>query len=136
MWRFGWARPNQSHLGNIRLAAHDSRDSPRSIRFSFSITFAFILLNVEIRLRRSNPRIGQYVPPSLYSLTLVLGLATADALTEAGLKVAILARDLPEDLDSAGFASPWAVCIVTLLARSLARSLTLGRQLVLVRCWR
>lgn len=39
----------------------------------------------------------------------VLGLATADALTSAGLRVAIIARDLPEDLDSAAFASPWAV---------------------------
>jgi hypothetical protein len=39
----------------------------------------------------------------------VLGLATADALSATGLRVAILARDLPEDVDSASFASPWAV---------------------------
>ncbi|BEJ11518.1 hypothetical protein CspHIS471_0109400 [Cutaneotrichosporon sp. HIS471] len=38
----------------------------------------------------------------------VLGLATADALSATGLRVAILARDLPEDVDSAAFASPWA----------------------------
>lgn len=44
----------------------------------------------------------------LLLLTTVIGLATADALTEAGLRVAMLARDLPEDTDSAAFASPWA----------------------------
>ncbi|TXT06147.1 hypothetical protein VHUM_03620 [Vanrija humicola] len=38
----------------------------------------------------------------------ILGVATADALTEAGLRVAIVARDLPEDAHSAQFASPWA----------------------------
>jgi len=30
-------------------------------------------------------------------------------LVERGVKVAIVGRELPEDLDSAGFASPWAV---------------------------
>ncbi|KAL1409460.1 hypothetical protein Q8F55_003443 [Vanrija albida] len=38
----------------------------------------------------------------------ILGVATADALTSAGLRVAIVARDLPQDAHSAQFASPWA----------------------------
>ena len=41
----------------------------------------------------------------------VLGLSVAMELVEKGVKVAIVARELPQDLDSAGFASPWAVCI-------------------------
>jgi glycine/D-amino acid oxidase-like deaminating enzyme len=44
-----------------------------------------------------------------YELTKVLGLSTAVELVERGIKVAIVGRELPEDLDSAGFASPWAV---------------------------
>jgi glycine/D-amino acid oxidase-like deaminating enzyme len=44
-----------------------------------------------------------------YELTKVLGLSTAVELVERGVKVAIVGRELPEDLDSAGFASPWAV---------------------------
>jgi hypothetical protein len=42
-------------------------------------------------------------------LTLVLGLSIATELVGKGVKVAIVGRELPEDLDSAGFASPWAV---------------------------
>ncbi|WVQ75285.1 hypothetical protein IAR50_004899 [Cryptococcus sp. DSM 104548] len=38
----------------------------------------------------------------------VLGLSIAHELTRKGLKVAVVAKDLPEDLDSTGFASPWA----------------------------
>jgi hypothetical protein len=40
----------------------------------------------------------------------VLGLSVAIELVEKGVKVAIVGRELPEDLDSTGFASPWAVC--------------------------
>ena len=40
----------------------------------------------------------------------VLGLSVAMELVEKGVKVAIVGRELPQDLDSAGFASPWAVC--------------------------
>lgn len=39
----------------------------------------------------------------------VLGLSIAQELTKRGVKVAIVARDLPEDINSASFASPWAV---------------------------
>lgn len=39
----------------------------------------------------------------------VLGLSIADELTQRGKKVAIIGRDLPEDIHSAAFASPWAV---------------------------
>ncbi|AAW43426.1 hypothetical protein CNBE0250 [Cryptococcus deneoformans B-3501A] len=38
----------------------------------------------------------------------VLGLSIANELTLKGLKVAVVGKDLPEDLDSTGFASPWA----------------------------
>ncbi|KAK4684386.1 D-amino-acid oxidase, partial [Tremellales sp. Uapishka_1] len=38
----------------------------------------------------------------------VLGLSIASELVAHGLKVAIIARDLPEDVNSAAFASPWA----------------------------
>ncbi|KAH9030977.1 nucleotide-binding domain-containing protein [Lactarius hengduanensis] len=39
----------------------------------------------------------------------VIGLTIAHVLTEdAGFKVTIVARDMPEDLTSQGFASPWA----------------------------
>lgn len=41
------------------------------------------------------------------------GLTIATELADRGLKVAIVARDLPEDLTSVGFASPWAVSIVS-----------------------
>ena len=40
---------------------------------------------------------------------IVLGLSTALELVEHGVRVAVVARELPEDLDSTGFASPWAV---------------------------
>ena len=39
----------------------------------------------------------------------VIGLSAALELVQAGHKVAIAAKDLPEDSDSFGFASPWAV---------------------------
>ena len=38
----------------------------------------------------------------------VLGLSIAQELLHVGLKIAIVARDLPEDLHSTAFASPWA----------------------------
>ncbi|WVQ79487.1 hypothetical protein IAT38_001586 [Cryptococcus sp. DSM 104549] len=38
----------------------------------------------------------------------VLGLSIAHELVNKGLKVAVVGKDLPEDLDSTGFASPWA----------------------------
>lgn len=41
----------------------------------------------------------------------VIGLSTALELSGKGIKVAIVARDLPEDVGSVGFASPWAVSI-------------------------
>lgn len=39
----------------------------------------------------------------------VLGLTIAHHLTDRGLKVAVVAKDLAEDATSSGFASPWAV---------------------------
>lgn len=39
----------------------------------------------------------------------VLGLTIASELVEQGYKVALVARDMPEDAESVGFASPWAV---------------------------
>ena len=39
----------------------------------------------------------------------VIGLSIALELEEAGYKVAIVAKDTPEDPNSTGFASPWAV---------------------------
>lgn len=41
-------------------------------------------------------------------LTPVLGLSTALQLSESGLRVLILARELPSDLQSSQWASPWA----------------------------
>lgn len=46
-------------------------------------------------------------------LTLVLGLSIATELVGKGVRVAIVGRELPEDLDSVGFASPWAVSIAS-----------------------
>ncbi|WWD19394.1 hypothetical protein CI109_103854 [Kwoniella shandongensis] len=40
----------------------------------------------------------------------VIGLSIARELHGKGLKVAIVAKDLPEDSNSFGFASPWAGC--------------------------
>ncbi|CAK9787386.1 nucleotide-binding domain-containing protein [Cutaneotrichosporon oleaginosum] len=40
----------------------------------------------------------------------VYGLTIATELSNRGLKVAVVARDLPEDEYSTGFASPWAGC--------------------------
>ena len=39
----------------------------------------------------------------------VIGLSAALELVQAGYRVAVAAKDLPEDSDSFGFASPWAV---------------------------
>lgn len=39
----------------------------------------------------------------------VIGLSSALDLVEAGYRVAVAAKDLPEDSFSTGFASPWAV---------------------------
>jgi D-amino-acid oxidase len=39
----------------------------------------------------------------------VIGLSAAIELGRKGLKVVIVAKDLPEDTESVGFASPWAV---------------------------
>lgn len=41
----------------------------------------------------------------------VIGLSSAIELRKRGLNVAIIAKDLPEDIESVGFASPWAVCV-------------------------
>lgn len=41
----------------------------------------------------------------------VIGLSAALELVQAGYKVAIAAKDLPEDSNSFGFASPWAVSV-------------------------
>lgn len=47
----------------------------------------------------------------------VIGLTIAHILTEGTgaqqYKVTVVARDMPEDLDSQAFASPWAVSITT-----------------------
>ncbi|KAK1921030.1 hypothetical protein DB88DRAFT_501974 [Papiliotrema laurentii] len=40
----------------------------------------------------------------------VIGLSSALDLVEAGYRVAVAAKDLPEDSFSTGFASPWAGC--------------------------
>jgi D-amino-acid oxidase len=43
----------------------------------------------------------------------VIGLTIAHVLTEdVGFKVTIVARDMPEDLTSQAFASPWAVSLL------------------------
>lgn len=44
--------------------------------------------------------------------SIVIGLSTALELSGKGIKVAIVARDLPEDSGSVGFASPWAVSLL------------------------
>ena len=42
----------------------------------------------------------------------VIGLSIALDLVDAGIdKIAIVAKDLAEDSDSFGFASPWAVSV-------------------------
>lgn len=46
-------------------------------------------------------------------ICIVLGLSIANELILKGLKVAVVGKDLPEDLDSTGFASPWAVSLVS-----------------------
>ena len=39
----------------------------------------------------------------------MIGLSAAIELKRKGLSVVIVAKDLPEDTESVGFASPWAV---------------------------
>jgi hypothetical protein len=56
----------------------------------------------------------------------VLGLSVAMELVEKGVKVAIVGRELPQDLDSAGFASPWAVCISSQIAWKLMNRVQIG----------
>ncbi len=46
----------------------------------------------------------------------VIGLSIALELKQAGYRVIIVAKDLPEDSFSTGFASPWAVSVLLLLA--------------------
>lgn len=60
----------------------------------------------------------------------VVGLSAALNLVERGFQPVILARDLPEDLDSISFASPWAVSHVVLLPQAADQA---GCQLVLSR---
>lgn len=43
----------------------------------------------------------------------VIGLSCALELDSAGFKVAIIAKDLPEDTTSTGWASPWAVSCIS-----------------------
>jgi glycine/D-amino acid oxidase-like deaminating enzyme len=49
----------------------------------------------------------------------VIGLSIALDLVDAGIdKIAIVAKDLAEDSDSFGFASPWAVSVTVILQQS------------------
>ena len=44
----------------------------------------------------------------------VIGLTAAYVLSEnPSYKIKVVARDMPEDLDSQGFASPWAVSVAS-----------------------
>ena len=53
----------------------------------------------------------------------VIGLTAAHVLTEGEgsniFNVTIVARDMPEDLNSQAFASPWAVCYFLLFLGDL-----------------
>jgi D-amino-acid oxidase len=55
----------------------------------------------------------------------VIGLTVAHVLTEGKgsslFNVTIVARDMPEDLTSQGFASPWAVSCLILLVGDLIK---------------
>jgi glycine/D-amino acid oxidase-like deaminating enzyme len=69
-------------------------------------------------------------------LTPVIGLSTAIELNSKGVKVAIVARDLPQDTGSVGFASPWAVSPISSGPVSISVCLSdapIGMQLVLLR---
>lgn len=59
----------------------------------------------------SSPPRSAYSPTSDPADSTVYGLTIATELADRGLKVAVVARDLPEDLTSVGFASPWAVSV-------------------------
>jgi D-amino-acid oxidase len=56
----------------------------------------------------------------------VIGLTVAHVLTEGKgsslFNVTIVARDMPEDLTSQGFASPWAVSCLILLVGNLIKN--------------
>ena len=56
----------------------------------------------------------------------VIGLTVAHVLTEGEgsnlFNVTVVARDMPEDLNSQGFASPWAVSRLILLLGDLINS--------------
>jgi D-amino-acid oxidase len=56
----------------------------------------------------------------------VIGLTVAHVLTEGKgsnlFNVTIVARDMPEDLTSQGFASPWAVSCLILLVGDLIKN--------------
>ena len=43
----------------------------------------------------------------------MIGLSAAIELRGKGLNVIIVAKDLPDDTESVGFASPWAVSILS-----------------------
>lgn len=60
-------------------------------------------------------------------LTTVYGISIATELANRGLRVAVVARDLPEDDFSTGFASPWAVCYFHVSLQSNARAATGAR---------
>jgi len=49
----------------------------------------------------------------------VIGMSIALELADRGLRPAIVARDLPEDLQSLAFASPWAVGLLCPLFNQL-----------------
>ena len=50
---------------------------------------------------------GTPLSPSIVLGAGVIGLTSALVLTERGYDVTIVARDMPTDLSSQGFASPW-----------------------------
>lgn len=53
--------------------------------------------------------LGSGSKPNCNKTKTVIGLAIASHLVKRGLRVAVVARDLAEDITSQGFASPWAV---------------------------
>jgi glycine/D-amino acid oxidase-like deaminating enzyme len=64
----------------------------------------------------------------------VTGLTAAHVLTEGEgsntFDVTIVARDMPEDLSSQAFASPWAVCHFIIFISRRSNCLSLGCPLV------